>query len=464
MKKAKLLFIILILFARIPHSVFAQTTIQFSNSNIRPIPQYINGINETWFTFPRIQNQGVKDVIAETNVNPIRFPGGTHGNVYDWQVFAPNWSNAATLAVPYVINSQSGFEKQVQNLSPLDSAQTIKSINEKDVLITVNALFDNPANIKNALIKLQQAGITLKWIEIGNEDYYYTAIQKSDAYLVKAQQIAADAKVIFPGVKIGVVIDDEYYFWKTKNTNEWVIPNADWYDAIIVHPYVGSNAQLLKDGKIDQFNTKFPFNIRTKLNDFLTTVSSIYPNKEVWPTEWNISETNAEQYLGGAYASAFHAYNVLLTFLQYPQITLASFHALFGGTYGIVGVLPSIQSQYFSTPSQFVPDTVTGPQLFYKKLSYWPLVCIGDAIKKNTSYIIADGTLIPTAPYGAVYFYTADYSHQSLALINRTNQTLTLDVSGLSHLLATPVTVNRLQQDWQFKVFRINLFPPPFRP
>ena len=113
----------------------------------------------------------------------------------------------------------------------------------------------------------------------------------------------------------------------------------------------------------------------------------------------------------------------------------------------MVGLI-SIQSQYFSTPSQFVPDTVTGPQLFYKKLSYWPLVWIGDAIKKNTSYIIADGTLIPTAPYGAVYFYTADYSHQSLALINRTNQTLTLDVSGLSHLLATPVTVNRLQQDW----------------
>lgn len=444
----RLFIIVLILFLCFPVYSQAVITLTFPVTESKFIPKYINGVNQNWFRAPRIQNAGVKYLLQDVNFNPIRFPGGTESNYYNWGVLAPDFTEATADATFRAIEKR--FLPQVVSLSPIDSAKTINSFG-KDISIVVNTMRDTQENIKNALQNLKNNNIDIKFIEMGNEGDFYPGIQPPGQYFRLSKKITADARAIYPNVKIGMVVSNLY--WRTSDdpdatgSAKWIIPDEDWYDAVIVHGYVPSYNELLKNNQVLDFESTLSFGIRRKIDELVKKISGDYPGKKIWITEWNTAEKNEDRYLNGAYANSFHVYNMLLSMLQYPSIELANYHSIMGSTFGMIN--PKDVSRFFGVANiKFIPDEETFDSLFIKNIQYWPLKWIGNAVTNNTNFIIAPNTNSLDSPIGAIYFYNVNNAYKSFALINRTNLNQDLDISQLNRIIGRQVTVERLSGAW----------------
>lgn len=418
--------------------------INFDLSSSRPIPKAVHGANQNWFTLFPITHNLIKEAINKLGFTQIRFPGGTVGNYYDWVKFAPDWQAIKTLPdVPeHVKNSQSSFETQVVSLRPSTFYRTLEGIG-KEATFVVNVYLNTPEEIKNSFQRLKDNGVTIKHLEMGNEMYFPRYNLTVGEYMSRAHEINQAAKQIFPGVKTALVVDRDLWL-AGREDFDWDIPNRDWYDAIIIHASTLSHIELWQQNRQD-YITWLTNGRREEFEKFINRIKKIYPNKELWLTEWNFIEPKESLFVN-SYAQTYYVYDFLLDILRYPTITVADHRPMIGIEVngGIFSPRQEFVNEYFSfspsSPPKMVPvgdigGVYTFDRFFFKHASFWPLAWIGQAFDKYQDLVV--GTIPQTPDYysgedvTAIYFFNkSDPIRGSYALINKTGNSLKIKLAG----------------------------------
>ena len=456
MKKLLCIILVLSIFAglfSVPVLAATNTTVTFNLSASRPIPKAIHGVNTNWYGFLPITQSVTQQAIKNLDFAQIRFPGGTVGNYYDWENFTPDWELINSL--PNVPGNITGlkprYDFHIRELSPLIFDPIIRSMN-KEATYVLNFSYNTNEEIIIGLNQLKTHGITPKRLEFGNELYFRAAQGLTpETYVQRAEIINNKAKQLWSGVKTALVVDRK--LWRSAANNEpWNIPNRPWYDAVIIHSYsvFGSNT----------WDSYVPWASGTETDagsrrrdfaDFIARITSAYPGKELWLTEWDIAEF--EDHFANTYAQTYYVYDFLLGALQYPVITVANHHSL----NDIYQIKAAMRAQYFD-PAHYasVPNNqYSVDQFFVKRASFWPLSWIGKAFNRYNRFSIGTASSIR-----AVYFYNSGNPGKgSLALINTTANTVKPAFSGVN-FDTQQVNVSTLTYPWNAKSTENAQFTP----
>lgn len=423
-------------------------TLNFDLNDSSSIPKGIHGINANWYKFLPIQQSLTQNAISKLGLTQVRFPGGTVGNYYDWSQFAPDWQVILhDPTVPdFVQDSKPYFDFHIQELSPTTFAPILKSLG-KDITYVVNFSHNSNAEIIHGLEQLKNQNIDVKRIELGNELYFRDIPSLTEnVYLNRAEDITTRAKQLWPTVKTAVVIDPLY--WESRLAKGWEIPNKPWYDAVIIHAY--SPVFGFNDARYTTWVTGDTNNSESRryaFAQFIQNIKSNYPSKELWLTEWDISEISTARKFANTYNQTYYVYDFILGLLEYPIITVANHHAL-NNTF-----LPKsdIQDKYFQSPyTNHVPNNqYTLNEFFREGSAYWPLVWIGKAMQNSNRFVLDSN---PNDTVHAVYFYPNNQSNRgSFAFINRSADPITLNLAGLN-LSGGTYKLSSLALSWNSKV------------
>ena len=205
----------------------------------------------------------------------LRFPGGTVGNFYDWSTdgFYPG---NATFDSPYREN----LYNQSYRFDYTGYKNFVNADAKRSATLMFNMIHDDISSSTSRFSSRISDGLTVKYIELGNEGYYdkqsWGYMTSSDrtsdvtTYINHTSALTTALKSIDPSVKIAVPIDHFNYDaggWSDKLSKE------SYYDIAVVHSYVNvdqgavfdltTGTTLLNTYKkqretIEQFKTHFP--------------------------------------------------------------------------------------------------------------------------------------------------------------------------------------------------------------
>ncbi len=152
----------------LPIAVFAQTPTQITiGPDTHPIP--ITGFNLNSLTKPSWQNESFTDSVRALHPTVIRYPGGTTSQYWDWK-------NGKVWPLSYW---QNGTFQNHQNLGQatsvphkLEDFKMAIDMLEAEPLFVLNVLSDDLESQMDFLRHANQIGLSVNWIELGNEMYF----------------------------------------------------------------------------------------------------------------------------------------------------------------------------------------------------------------------------------------------------------------------------------------------------
>jgi hypothetical protein len=443
----------------------AGTTVNFNLPSSRAIPKKINGVNQNFFveSFREYDSATKKwvdkeynfsrDAFDQTGTNLVRFPGGTVANYYNWETFAPDWVAGEAIQQTHgnhVAWITRYFDAFVGHLDPIFFIKTIQG-KGKDVILTLNVYSNTPEQIEIGLKKLKAANITVRYFELGNEMYFYTPAQE---YVNTSRRVALKIKSIYPNAQIGIVGNRSD--WSGEQF-DWEIPNADWFDAVIYHPYSGNGKQL----QTEQLRIQYIlFGIPEKISSFIAKMRDKYPNKALWFTEWNLYEVTNDGtiFYTDTYAYAAYHYNVLLTLLKYPKIAIANHHTTWTRSpqFALLYAKKAINDSYYSKLVNPPNNVYSLDDFFVKSPAFWPFSWIGRAFNTYHKFTLVDNETVTSA-----YFFNADQPNQgSVAIINKTGVDQTITLNGIGTQSHTAFV---LAKEWMAQNSETNQMHPEER-
>jgi len=170
------------------------------------------------------------------------------------------------------------------------------SVNDTSSIAYQNKFQEN----MDAIHYLMNRGVNLVGVELGNELYTYaeftsifTITTAIDKYLILANAYSDAIKEAYPGIKTGVPVAIHRGFgnilWNEK------MQNADFADGVIPHEYerkVNSSCNP-DDGQEVYFDcavTTLGQFFDTDFEDIVVEYRDLYPDMELWFTEWGMSQ------------------------------------------------------------------------------------------------------------------------------------------------------------------------------
>ena len=312
----------------------------------------------------------------------FRYPRGT----------GANYLNPLTgYSDPRDITAES--KKKTENKKredPLEFFRFVKKTNATYSLV-MNMCTVSLEDNKRWLQSLASQGIGPEYFELGNELYFgsYSRFYASgDDYVKTAKDYTGMIRSIFPQAKIGVVISSSYYtkesflpddetYSKGRHA-KWTqsLRDQDFYDAVIIHTYstTGMNNDVAKADFLP-YQEAYMHAISHadgKLKSSLEKVSSHFPNKEIWVTEYGIGgfAGDLRNYgLRRSYIGMLHSGLMLLKFLSMPQVEISSWHSFI---------------QFLIYPPK---TAITDETVFKTRNGYELFRLIGHAVRQSDTYI-----------------------------------------------------------------------------
>lgn len=441
--------------------------IVFTTDKARRIPRNVAGFNQNWVTPLNIRSKLIQEAIQRLNVSIIRFPGGTYANYYDWNNFTYFWDRFGK-EVRNPTNIIKLYKTHVEKVEPVTFIQLIHSL-KKEVTVVVNVYTMSSEEMIKALKNLRDKGVNIKYIELGNEMYhkfYKKTIKNADAYLKRAKKVSDAAKKLFPGVKTAVMIGNEA--WRTidyKPNPEWDIPNEDWWDAAVVHAYIGGGSKLYDINK-DRFLDYTLNGISRSYKRLIKVIREKYPKKELWLTEWNIFERNGKARFANTYKNSFIVYDFLLNALKYPEVTMTFLHALFRPQEELMtinstkmifaAVYPRLKvaEKHFPAADRNIPpqpikksDAYTFQNFFVRGAPFWPFKWIGEIFSKYEYYSLFDNFSEDEDILALYFFNKTDKNSGSIAVINKYDNLVNLKISGVN-LINKKIIHKMMAEEW----------------
>lgn len=318
------------------------------------------------------------------NISPkvLRFPGGTIGNFYHPR------KEAYGFKASDVEEYYSGrFSHRVHSLKQAaqqrghkenyieDFIILVKRLNAK-VIVNANILSSEKDEIIYVLNQFKDEGIEVLGVELGSElsnRAYKKHIKSVYDYIELARTYTQNIKTEFPDIKVGVVVAPikEKTPNRIKNWNI-ILAKEDFYDAIIHHSYhkvvdgEEDAGVMISEDKINTTETKqfslykdrIILELREGFINRMKQYNSIFRNKEIWITEWNLQMTKTTG--NTMFQSLFVAQYLLelLSNTDLQNIKIATYHNLAGRD--VSGSIFKGVKNGFEIHSTYVPFSFIG--------------------------------------------------------------------------------------------------------
>lgn len=243
-----------------------------------------------------------KEIIRYLNPVTVRFPSGVWSNWYNWEKdiseYDPN--------DPYDIGD---FHRRVMDTWRNNNTKTgfpgMKTLHDElafNTIFTYNLNYDTPAKSVARLQDRESKGFDVKYIELGNEQFWLDQRSSKTSnpvfYGLGASRVSAALKAVKPGLKTSMP-----FGWRVGQAaynTKITIFGSSYFDAISLHKYI--DPERLEENSVKSRETyKTILTPRIELKASTDFVLDFAPGKPIWLTEWGVScGYNAASFIGQA--------------------------------------------------------------------------------------------------------------------------------------------------------------------
>lgn len=324
-----------------PNPVDSQKIVIETNNSFPVKEEFFSFNTANLFTFFSVDNESLINKISEIRPSLLRFPGGTVANFYhlNGKGYGFRRSDIQTREGGIDTNINNLLEEQdalrdtfnfIKRFIPLAKKMNVR------VIYVANILNAEVSEAILAIQMLQSSGLEVAYVELGNEFYlnaYKNIIPDASVYLKKAKPFAEAIRKQFPKIKLSVPAEAKPN--KTRFSGSgWdeTLSGSEFYDAVSIHVYPDfRNCASSKSAPdLDCFSREVKSFLFETYPDYLARIHSLYKNKPLLITEWNIAKPNrifGNTMLHGIYTALFQLENMKLHTTK-AAVQLMCFHNL----------------------------------------------------------------------------------------------------------------------------------------
>ena len=336
-------------------------SLEINTRNAQPLRQALYGFNTNMITgdYGYLDPDFV-ELTKALAPKTLRFPGGTVGNFYHWEVggFFQN-EMASTLNSKLNQRNKGNYTKLQKRRNGKilfdDFMQLCDTLNITPVVV-VNLWTGSPEESAAWVRYTKGKGYGVKHWELGNEYYlphYFNKYPTAAAYIKEAKKHAAAMKAVNPDIQVSVCatpigFHKEGWLVKTQQ-RKWdadLAADTSFFDAYTVHVYA---YKAIRKKEIEEMRGYLMGWIHFAVPEALEYYQKLFPNKEMWITEWNIA--NPANRVANTQLHAMYVGDFFLKMLTMPNVTQANFHVIAGTGKGF---------------PVFSPITPVNPRTFWK--------------------------------------------------------------------------------------------------
>jgi hypothetical protein len=439
--------------------VSAQTiTVGTNAKTTRSAPQGFFGYNDQSSEDVNREDPSLLAALSNVRAQVTRFPGGQNGNYWDWQL-------GLTIS-----NYDTGITS-TKNPYPrlLPSLQQQMALMHSTPIFMLNLLTDpeckppagglcqytpSSPNLNYQLQMLQAAaalGITVKYVELGNE-YYVTGVNgyaqvypdpvspgdppASTVYAKLATQWIAAIKKQFPQALVAAIAANSGNKFGTRSStwNQGLFPALQGEDALVLHTYIRSSVPsgttVFNDAAAEAM-LGYPFSNWTSLEN---DIAKMPQNLPIWFTEFNLGDFSEPVY--GTWAHGLEAATMAMLYLEDPRVVVMCKHDLVSNA--PYAEIFSSTSAFLSSGGKFTqPANPPATTLWGRAASNMTLdeVARAAASASQTTELSFPGVPMLNGggtSYPALYGWSFQSgSARRAVVLNLSSQSFTVDVSGL---------------------------------
>ena len=273
----------------LPTTVVA--TLNVTTTSTEPANNKLLGANIAGFS-----STVEKDLIRKFDPTTLRFPSGVWINWYDYEVdgnrvyddyVAANYKGVLDYTYINQINSNLGGKTGFPGLTALNTEK--KQVDGKgfDMLWGYNLNYDSNTKSIARLRDSEANGFEVKYIEMGNEQFYANQrsnrISTPQKYVAVAKSLSSELHRIRPDIKVSVPLA-----WRTEPSyveyNQTLTADDSYFDAVSIHKYVGSDPDIPAS-----FTYADVIAGRLLLERDVNYARKLANTKPVWLSEWGVS-------------------------------------------------------------------------------------------------------------------------------------------------------------------------------
>lgn len=304
----------------------------------------------------------------------LRYPGGTIANYWDWRLGGVDPTIDPAMLKPWVHRMQTAERRRT-----LEQLAEGSKISGYIPIFVLNMVTRSLEQSLEDLRRAEQLGLLVRYVELGNEFYFppeahplvHELYPTAEDYAQTASEWAAAIKREFPNAQVaalGAGVFAEVDLERRRTWNQRIAPHLEHIDALTLHFYIPAGVaestrygegqwaspelqqrqyeQLQQPGAIARMLAE-PIRAWAEFRAN-THVPAKYP---IWLTEYAMFDRIGP--VRGIWAHALFMARCLDTLLADEQVTLTSYHNLYGGP-----VFTAIQP-----PENFTFDGLTPQQI-----------------------------------------------------------------------------------------------------
>ena len=335
-----LTMLFLIIGCQDPKNLPDTVRLEIQTRNAQPLRQSLYGFNTNMMS----GDYGYLDAdfVELTKVlapKTLRFPGGAVGNFYHWQPGGFFENEMTSTLNPRLNQRIKGNYVKLQRRRDGkilfdDFMALCNSLNIVPVIV-VNLWTGSPEESAEWVDYAKNRGYRIKHWELGNEYYlphYFNKYPTVETYIAEAKKHAAAMKAADPNIKVSVCATPIAFHkegWLVKKQqriwDQGLAADTSFYDAYTVHVYA---YKAVRKKEIEEMRGYLMGWIHFAVSEALDYYEKLFPDKEMWITEWNIA--NPANRVANTQLHAMYVGDFFLKMLKMPNVTQANFHVITG--------------------------------------------------------------------------------------------------------------------------------------
>jgi hypothetical protein len=335
-----LTMLFLIIGCQDPKNLPDTVRLEIQTRNAQPLRQSLYGFNTNMMS----GDYGYLDAdfVELTKVlapKTLRFPGGAVGNFYHWQPGGFFENEMTSTLNPRLNQRIKGNYVKLQRRRDGkilfdDFMALCNSLNIVPVIV-VNLWTGSPEESAEWVDYAKNRGYRIKHWELGNEYYlphYFNKYPTVETYIAEAKKHAAAMKAVDPNIKVSVCATPIAFHkegWLVKKQqriwDQGLAADTSFYDAYTVHVYA---YKAVRKKEIEEMRGYLMGWIHFAVSEAVDYYEKLFPDKEMWITEWNIA--NPANRVANTQLHAMYVGDFFLKMLKMPNVTQANFHVITG--------------------------------------------------------------------------------------------------------------------------------------
>lgn len=397
----------------------------------------------------------VKKAVTELAPAHMRYPGGTDANYWNWSSgwFWPTYTHvSSTVSNPYHLNASLDAYAALAKGASSDTlfVLNVMTVTGKPVAPWVagddTLMWNDQVGMLN---KAKSLGLTVKYVELGNEfsfgqmgsigKDYVTRFPQAWNYINEMNSWISGIHQTFPGTKVAVVGDpitnssDD----REKNWNSQIYQYQIGADAITFHFYPGVPAYA---NQTHGEALGVAFSAWQNNRKLIQTATQ--KGLESWITEFDMGDTSSNGNYAGTWMSGLFVAEMVAQMLVEPGIAFATFYDLSSGNWN------GNHTAYFTDSTAIGPSQTQsgtgGLSASGVALSVFAKALAG--AKGVTSLNLSGGAKATPYSYPALDGVRIDADEKTRwVVINFSSQTQTLNLNNESALQVESTSVAKLE-------------------